>query len=132
MRIIQFGVLNSGKRNSMTEKWSPFREAEHNLLDYDNFFDDQKTRSFFESPQSMEDWLYENCPNNFCYVWLHTRKWGWQKGPIILGQLIGVPYNVSLALKLITGIDPYNLDDYEVGYIMVSGKKIYRLEKKLN
>ena len=91
--------------------WCPFREARHHLDKYSYFFDRKALdKSSSEHPQVMEDFMHENCPQNYCYVWI--RK-GLGESEIV-GELVGVPKDVALAIKLIRGIDLVDTSRYKI------------------
>jgi len=52
----------------------------------------------------------ENCPQNYCYVWI--RK-GLGESEIV-GDLIGVPKDVALAIKLMYGLDLIDTSRYSI------------------
>ncbi len=87
----------------MSENWSPFDEGEYKLPEYDHFFPLEKVADIFgDHPQVFEDWLGENCPNNYCYVWIWSQK---DFKNSIVGDLVGVPEDIAFIIKLMTGID---------------------------
>lgn len=96
----------------MTKKeWCPFKEADNNLDKYSYFFDDKELCiSSTEHPQVMEDFMHENCPQNFCYVMI--RKDFYDSN--IVGRLIGLPKDVALAIKLMRNIDLIDSNLYEI------------------
>jgi len=107
------------------DKWSPFREAEQNLKKYLYFFNrDSISDAFGDHPQLLEDWLHERCPNNYCYVWLWSNSFNFSKPSSIVDYLIGVPEEIAMPLKLMTGLNPTIIDNYRVHF---DGKK-YQLE----
>ncbi len=105
----------------MADEWCPFDEAEFRLDQYDHFFPREMVADIFGShPQELEDWLTENCPNNYCYVWVReTYTWGSGKGPQIVGDLVGMPKDVAIALKLITSVEILYSNSFNI-------KKIYK------
>ena len=96
----------------MTKKeWDPFREARQHLNKYSYFFDRKELeKSSSEHPQVLEDFMDENCSQNYCYVWI--RK-GLGESDIV-GDLIGVPKDVALAIKLIYGLDLIDISRYKI------------------
>lgn len=94
----------------MTKKeWDPFTEATKHLNKYSCFFDRDKLAAI-EHPQITEDFMHENCPQNYCYVWLWTSLY--QGG--IDKMLIGVPKHIALAIKLSTGADLIDTSGYVI------------------
>lgn len=100
----------------MTDKWNPFNEAEFRLDRYDHFFPREiVANAFGKHPQELEDWLGEICPDNYCYVWVREKQiWGNGRVPRILGDLVGMPKNAAMALKLITSIDILYCDSFNI------------------
>jgi len=96
----------------VTDKWSPFDEAEFQLDQYDHFFPRGIVAKAFDNhPQLLEDWLGENCPDNYCYVWVYSAPDS-SRHLRIVGDLIGTPKDVALALKLITSVDILHRDSF--------------------
>ena len=97
----------------MIDEWSPFHKAEFHLPRYNNFFPREIVEEAFGNhPQILEDWLTENCPNNYCYVWVYSTNWS--GNPKIIGDLIGMPKDVALALKLITSVNILHRDSFVI------------------
>ncbi len=96
----------------MTKKQlCPFREATQHLNKYSYFFDRKELdKSSSEHPQVLEDFMGENCPQNYCYVWI--RK-GLGESEIV-GELVGVPKDVALAIKLMRGVDLADTSRYKI------------------
>lgn len=93
----------------MSKEWSPFDEATGHLNRYKSFFPrDEVFDGYGDDPQMFEDWLNDNCHNNYCYAWV------WDSSNKIVGQLTGVPKNLVLAVKLVTGVDPLFWKDFNV------------------
>lgn len=97
----------------MTKKeWDPFTEAQQHLDRYSCFFDQKELdNSNSDHPQLLEDFMDENCPQNYCYAWLWTHM---HNGGID-SLLIGVPEHIAFAIKLSTGVDPIDTSEYEIG-----------------
>lgn len=97
----------------MTKKeWDPFTEATKHLNKYSCFFDQKELdNSTSDHPQVLEDFVGENCPQNYCYVWLWTDLCRTGIDRI----LIGVPEHIALAIKLSTGVDLIDKSRYEIG-----------------
>ncbi|KKN44280.1 hypothetical protein LCGC14_0694850 [marine sediment metagenome] len=96
----------------MTKKeWDPFSEADKNLNKYSYFFDlKELEKSSDEHPQVLEDFMDENCPQNYCYAWLWE---GFHESKIV-SMLVGVPKNIALAVKLTHGIDLVDTSGYGI------------------
>ncbi len=109
----------------MSKDWSPYDEAEYKLPEYEHFFQREKVVSIFGGhPQVFEDWLVENCPRNYCYVWVWNRK------DKIVDDLIAVPKDIALAITLITGIDFVSKSNFHIKNEGWHDKKKYRLMEK--
>lgn len=94
--------------------WSPFDEAVNHLYRYKLLFPrDEVFDTCGDHPQMFEEWLDTNCHNNYCYAWVWSRKGDFSTN--IVNQLVGVPENLVMAVKLMSGIDPFTWDDFNVG-----------------
>ena len=96
----------------MTKKeWDPFTEATKHLNKYSCFFDrEELENSTTDHPQVLEDFMGENCPQNYCYSWLWTDLCRSQ----IDRMLIGVPKYIALAIKLRYGVDLIDTRKYKI------------------
>lgn len=96
----------------MSKSWSPFDEGEYKLLEYDYFFPRQKVAVIFgDHPQVFEDWLGENCPNNYCYIWVWDREYSKHS---IVDDLVAVPEDIAFVIKLMTVIDFSTKKDFYI------------------
>ncbi len=109
----------------MSEEWSPFIEAGCRLNRYEYFFPhNMVSREFGGHPEDFEAWLEENCPKNYCYVWVWRDK-------RIVDDLVGVPENLVIVIKLMTSIDPHPRKKFDIqSWITTSGNVNYRVEQK--
>ncbi len=106
---------------SLKSYWSPFDETEYHLSNYEYFFPlSEVSEVFGDHPQIFEDWLKEHCPDNYCYVWV----WDNSNKISIVGNLVGVPEELAMPLKLMTGIDPVPSNVYVI-------KQRYRNDYKM-
>lgn len=97
----------------MTKKeWDPFTEATKRLEKYSCFFDQKELdNSTSDHPQVLEEFMNENCPQNYCYAWL----WEDICKTKIDRMLIGVPEHIALAIKLKYGVDLVDSSEYKIG-----------------
>ena len=96
----------------MNEEWSPYDEGEYHLSKYNHFFDRDIVAEGFGNIQDLEDWLVEHCPDNYCYAWINGEDLN--HNPVIIDQLVGVPENLVMAIKLITSIHPFLYSDFNI------------------
>ena len=93
----------------MNEEWSPYDEGEFHLPKYKHFFDRDVAAKEFGGYDDLEDWLIENCPENYCYTWIYGEDLN--HNPIVVDQVVGVPENLVIAIKLITADQPFLYSD---------------------
>lgn len=93
----------------MDKQWNPYTEADENLDKYYHFFD-RDAMNKIEDPVETENFLTENCPQNYCYVWLYVTF----NDPNIKCQLIGVPEDIAFAIKLLIGADLVDTSNYTI------------------